>query len=262
MNNNSEASRKLWEELADNWDERMGESDNRYHREIIRPATLKLLDPQHGDYILDAACGNGNFSRYLADCGARVTAFDYSARMIEHAKERGKENLYDIDFHVADATDYNSLMQLRADKPFNKAVSNMAVMDIADIEPLFRAVYDLLTLGGIFVFSGVHPCFQTPNMKKVTETNDYTGKIEYKTGIITYEYIKPYTHKTIVFANNDKQVLHYHRPLSMILDTCFGAGFVLDGMEEPVFEREDNNNAARFDWYEIPPSIIIRLKKI
>jgi hypothetical protein len=45
----TEQSKKLWEELADNWDEKMGESDNQFHKEIIRPATLKLLEPKSGD---------------------------------------------------------------------------------------------------------------------------------------------------------------------------------------------------------------------
>ncbi len=48
-----EQSRILWEQLADDWDERMGDTDNQYHREIIRPATLKLLNPHSGEYILD-----------------------------------------------------------------------------------------------------------------------------------------------------------------------------------------------------------------
>ena len=150
----------------------MGETDNRYHREIIRPATLKLLNPQSGEQIHDVACGNGNFSRFMSRSGVKVTALDYSSKMIEFAKERCKEQLDMIDFHVADATKFDELIKLKADKPFDKAVSNMAVMDIVDVEPLFRAVNDMLAPGGIFVFSGVHPCFQTPNMLKIIELSD------------------------------------------------------------------------------------------
>ena len=36
---------------------------------------------------------------------------------------------------------------------FTKAVSNMAIMDITDIEPLLMAVYELLEESGIFVFA-------------------------------------------------------------------------------------------------------------
>ncbi|MGN8819066.1 hypothetical protein ACTNEN_12215, partial [Oribacterium sp. HCP28S3_H8] len=37
-------------------------------------------------------------------------------------------------------------------------VSNMAIMDITDIEPLLMAVYELLQESGIFVFATQHPC--------------------------------------------------------------------------------------------------------
>ena len=255
----NEQSKVLWDDIASEWDEKMGEHDNQYHREIIKPATCKLLDPKSGDLILDAACGNGNFSRFMATQGAKVIAFDYSSKMIQYAKDRCKQYLSDIEFHVADATKYDQLITLKKDKPFNKAVSNMAVMDISDINPLFKAIYDLLAPDGIFIFSGVHPCFQTPNMRKVVETNDYTGESSVRMGIKTYEYIEPCMHQVSALAKNGKQVLHYHRPLSVLLKICFDAGFVLDGMEEPVFKRDENETG--FEWYDIPPSIIIRLRK-
>lgn len=258
-NETVEQSRILWDQLADDWDERMGDTDNQYHREIIRPATLKLLNPHSGEYILDAACGNGNFSRYMAKLGVRVTAFDYSAKLIEHAKKRCKEYAHLIDFHVADATRYADLMQLQSNIPFDKAVSNMAIMDISDISPLMKAVYEMLKPGGIFVFSSVHPCFQTPNMRKFSEVNDYSDQAFIRMGIQTYEYIKPKTHEVTALARNDKRVLHFHRPLSMILNICFETGFVLDGIEEPVFEQ--TKESVGFDWFDIPPSVILRLKK-
>lgn len=64
--------------------------------------------------------------------------------MIEHAKRRRADVLDKVEFLVCDATDYNQLMKLQRAEPYNKAVSNMAIMDIADIEPLFEAVYNLL----------------------------------------------------------------------------------------------------------------------
>ena len=260
MNDIHEKSHNLWEALATDWDKRMGNESNSFHREIIRPATLKLLDPQPGEHILDAACGNGNFSRYLAALGVKVTAFDYSEQMILNAKARSQDYVNQIRYHVADATNYDELMKLSSDTPFDKAVSNMAVMDISNIQPLLKAIYDLLPVGGIFVFSGIHPCFQTPNMQKITVVNDYSGEKAFQAGIQTFEYIKPKMHETFVLANSGKKACHFHRPLHMILNDCFAAGFVLDGFEEPVFKKPDT--VREFDWYDIPPAIVVRLKKV
>ena len=55
-------SKKRWEINADHWDERMGDKSNTFHRTIVRPHTEELLDIRKGEYVLDIACGTGNFS--------------------------------------------------------------------------------------------------------------------------------------------------------------------------------------------------------
>lgn len=253
----TEESKRRWERNADFWDEYMGENSNQFHREIIRPDTEALLDAQPGERILDIACGNGNFSKYLAGRGAEVTAFDYSAKMIENAKKRCGQ--YSINFHVIDATKYGELMTVENDGPFDKAVSNMAIMDIADIEPLFQALRDLLKPGGTFVFSTIHPCFQSPRMRKIVETEEEENSTVTRMGLQLFEYITPCTFQGIGIAKQPVPQFYYHRPLSLLLNICFEDGFFLDGFAEPVFNGSEKS--AKFDWYEFPPAIIVRLKK-
>lgn len=128
-----EESKEIWNENAAFWDGAMGDESNDFHRDVVRPRVTELLEPAPGDYVLDAACGNGNYSAFLAEQGVSVVAFDYSERMIELARARQARWSQRIEFCVADATDRASLLALRRDRPFTKAVSNMAVMDIADI---------------------------------------------------------------------------------------------------------------------------------
>ena len=45
----------------------MGDESNDFHREVVRPKVTELLNPDPTDYILDIACGNGNYSAYLAE---------------------------------------------------------------------------------------------------------------------------------------------------------------------------------------------------
>src|SRR5690606_24290267 len=130
-------SQERWEQNAEHWDDYMGEESNRFHRELIRPYTEKLLNVRTDQTILDIACGNGNFSKRLAELGANVVAFDYSANMIERAKIRTKEYMNQINFKVIDATNYEQLAELGSEK-FDSAVANMALMDIADIGPLVK----------------------------------------------------------------------------------------------------------------------------
>lgn len=126
---NNESNPSLWDELAAAYDERIGDDGNDFHRCLIRPATLRLLNPQRGERILDACCGNGVFARYLARLGVNVVVFDYSEKMIENAKRRCAEYSDLIALSVADATDYEQLMALSGGG-FDKIVSNMAVMGL------------------------------------------------------------------------------------------------------------------------------------
>ena len=154
-----EESKAIWNQNAEFWDCSMGDESNDFHREVVRPKVTELLNPDPTDYILDIACGNGNYSAYLAEKAVSVLAFDYSEKMVELAKKRQKRYADHIEFCVADATNETSLMALKRNKPFTKAVSNMAVMDITDIKPLFTSVYKLLEDNGVFVFATQHPCF-------------------------------------------------------------------------------------------------------
>ncbi len=217
-----------WETNAAFWDERMGDESNDFHRDLVRPHTEELLDICQGELVLDIACGNGNFSKRLVECGARVTAFDYSAKMIELAKKRRADVLDRVDFYVCDATNYDELLTLRQDKPFDKAVANMAIMDISDIEPLFKAVRLMLRTGGAFVFATHHPCFTYPGD----------------------DYFTSRTHQGEAIEGQPVLQNYYHRPIQEILNTAFRHDFVLSGFYEVPFPGQ-----------KTPIIMIVRLDK-
>ena len=80
-NMGTEESKKIWEENAQFWDNAMGDESNEFHREVVRPKVTELLSPNPADYILDIACGNGNYSSYLAQRGASVVAFELQLKL-------------------------------------------------------------------------------------------------------------------------------------------------------------------------------------
>ena len=185
---------------------RMGDESNDFHRNVVRPKVTELLNPNSSDYILDIACGNGNYSAYLAEKGISVVGFDYGEKMIELAKKRRKHNTDRIEFYVADATNEISMKTLKRNRMFTKAVSNMAVMDITDIKPLFTAVYNLIEDNGVFVFATQHPCFVT----------------------LTDKYMTPHSYYDIAIEGQPQKQCYYHRSLQDIFNMCFDTGFVIE----------------------------------
>ncbi len=144
-------NREAWDANAAVWDARMGDEGNDFFRILCWPALLDLLDLRPGQRILDIGCGNGLTSRKLAELGAKVTAFDFSANLIKLAKQRESDHPSRISFHVADATDETALLQW-GEAAFDAAFSNMVLFDIADIEPLFQSLPRLLNPAA-FLFS-------------------------------------------------------------------------------------------------------------
>src|ERR1700722_141470 len=69
---------------------------------LIRPGAFDVRGRKR---ILDAACGNGRYSRFLlrhADADAKLTTFDLSAKMLERARTRLKSGR--VTHAVADLT--------------------------------------------------------------------------------------------------------------------------------------------------------------
>src|SRR5947207_1825328 len=130
----ADENRRTWDANARWWDDRIGDG-NDVQTVLIEPATERLLDVVAGDTILDVACGAGRFARRLAELGARVVAFDYSAEFIARARERTSKGAA-IEYRVVDAANRADLLSLGS-KRFTKAVCTMAIMDMPEIGPLF-----------------------------------------------------------------------------------------------------------------------------
>jgi SAM-dependent methyltransferase len=239
----------------------MGEG-NDFVETLIWPATLRLLAPLPGEHILDIACGNGLSSRRLAKLGVHVTAFDFAAEMIAMARKRAGE-IPPIDYHVLDATDEAALLALGASQ-FDAAICNMALFDMAEIQPLFHALASLLRPGGRFVFSLLHPCFNSARMAHTAEVDYANGDVTTTYAVKVSGYLTATTDYAQAIFGQPRKQLVFQRPLHELLGAGFEAGFVLDGLEEPGFPPDHPAGKNPLSWgknlSEIPPVLVARLK--
>ncbi|HSH76946.1 MAG TPA: class I SAM-dependent methyltransferase [Herpetosiphonaceae bacterium] len=229
-------TQQIWDSKAADWDERMGEG-NLFWRVLIRPASERLLQVQAGEAVLDIGCGNGAFSRRLAQAGAYVVAIDFSPTFLERARMRTCEHRDRIEYVLADATDAAQLLAL-GKRHFDAAVCNMTLHDMPTVEPLLHALRRLLKPGGRFVFSVPHPAFNMPGGSKLGLEEDRAEGIEaYYVKVSNYLRV-PVTKGVGTWGESTPHYF-FHRPLSVLLGACFAAGFVLDGLDEPAFSPED-----------------------
>lgn len=255
-----EFTRSAWEANAEIWDVRMGDEGNDFFNVLCWPSIASLLGVDSGQHVLDIACGNGLTSRRLAALGAHVTAFDFSANLIEKAKARPNYHSL-ITYHVIDATDEQQLLSLGHQK-YDSALSNMALFDMADIETLFQVLPKLLKPNGIFVFSLTHPCFNNASSMHTMEEFD-DGEIKTIYSVKISRYMSSYHATGLALRNQPKPQMYFERPLHYYLNLGFQNGFVLDGFEERAFPP-DHPQTSPLGWggkfSEIPPVVVARLR--
>jgi len=252
--------RSRWDANAEFWDRNMGEG-NLFHTLLIAPGMLSLLALQPGERVLEIACGNGQFARQLASLGGQVIATDFSPSMLDRARAHTEPFNDKVDYRPLDATDESAIRELGAGT-FDAVVCNMALMDMAEIDPLFRALPHILTPRGRLVFSTMHPCFNSNNPVFTVELADREGTIVEQHALKLDQYISSRAYHGLAMVGQPAVQYYFHRPFQELLGSAFRAGLCMDGFLEPTLPPEQTGS----QWYswgkyrEFPPVIVARLR--
>jgi len=258
----TDENRRIWDANATWWDDRIGDG-NVFQDLLIEPPTERLLDVRPDDRILDVACGAGRFTRRIASLGARVVAFDGSTAFVARARERTPADA-PIEYCVLDAANDEQMRSLGVGG-FDKAVCTMALMDMPEIGPLFRGLARVLRPGGAFVFSVLHPCFHSPPMQRFAEIYDEAdGRSGARAGIKVSSYLSPSARKTEGILGQPEPQFVFHRPLSLLLQPGFDAGFAVDAFAEPrlPFDETRKPGLSWADMTDVPPILVVRMKLV
>jgi len=166
---------------------------------------------------LDLACGTGVLCEVLHAEGIEASGMDFSEGMIAIAKERNGE----IPYEVADMITY------RPEKKFDLVTCTgdalNHIIDLGDVEQIFRNVYGYLSDRGCFVFDVLNEK-EVPNEEPFDL--DFSEEIKARfmvtqneTGIINL--------KTTMFENGEKQfeeniteVVHDIGVIRSLLEKC------------------------------------------
>lgn len=112
------------------------------------PVVRALLDDLPAGPVLDAACGTGRHTAYLAAAGREVTGVDASPEMLARAREHvpGAE-LLEGDLTALPVTDAS----------YTGAVCALALAHLPDLGPALTELARVLRPGGRLVISNPHP---------------------------------------------------------------------------------------------------------
>jgi ubiquinone/menaquinone biosynthesis C-methylase UbiE len=246
----------LWDQASRWYDSLVGAQGTDFQKDIIMPGVFRLLDVKKKDKVLDLACGQGVFSRYLSQKGINVEGLDSSSELLKHARSRSNDS---IRYHVGDAGDAKNFEVDR----FDGIACLMAIQNIEKMDLLFTSAARWLKVGKCFVIVMTHPCFRIP--RQTHWGWDEEKKIEYRR-VDHYLTEANVPILTPPFADPDSFTLTYHRPMQSYIEALVKAGFCVDAMEEWISNKKSQpgkrakaENRAR---KEIPLFLALRARLI
>ncbi|MZG29779.1 MAG: class I SAM-dependent methyltransferase [Nitrospinae bacterium] len=246
----------LWDQASRWYDSLVGSQGTDFQKDIIMPGVLRLLEVSKKDRVLDLACGQGVFSRYLSGKGIQVEGLDSSAELLKFARSRSTAS---VRYRVGDASDPKNFKA----NSFDGIACLMAIQNIEKMDQVFSCVCQWLKPGKCFVMVMTHPCFRMPRQSHWGWDED--KKMEYR----RVDHYMTETNVPILtppFADSKSFTLTYHRPMQSYISALAQAGLCVDGMEEWISNKKSQpgkrakaENRAR---KEIPLFLAVRARLI
>jgi ubiquinone/menaquinone biosynthesis C-methylase UbiE len=209
-----------WEKSADWYDRIIGENGSELYQQVVVPGALELLGPKRDEVILDLGCGQGVFSRAMAQRGARVTGLDASASLIHRARAYPAPGLTYV---VRDAAQLDGL------DPMDAISAILCLQNLQHLDAVCAAACRALKSGGRMLWVLNHPAFRIPRQ------SSWGFEAERK---IQYRRMDAYSSSLQIpilmhpGRADSESTLSVHRSLEELMQPAFAAGLQLAGLRE------------------------------
>jgi ubiquinone/menaquinone biosynthesis C-methylase UbiE len=210
-----------WEKSAAWYDKLIGEKGSSLYQELVIPGALELLAPAAGEAILDLGCGQGVFTRALAQKKAVPTGVDASASLIRGAREypgsRGCR------FLARDAAELEGL------GPFDAVSAILSLQNMRHLTRVAAASAAVTKPGGRHLWVMNHPCFRIP--RQTAWGFDEQRKIQFRR---VDAYSSPMEIPIVMHPGrkDSEQTVSFHHSLQELLAAGFSAGMRLRDCRE------------------------------
>lgn len=251
------AAQTSWDPLAYWYNGWVGEGGSEHHREVAVPATIRLLDLQAGERVLDVGAGQGVLAPTVARAGAAYVGIDASPRLLDMARKlHGGAGRYVL----GDARKLSSIDGLKADS-FDAVVFLLSIQDMDPLEPVLHSAAWALKPGGRIVVMMTHPAFRMPRQSGWGW--DEGRKLVYRR---VDRYLTPLPIPMKSLPGRDATTRSFHRPLSEYVNGLADCGLLLDRMDEipahKLSTQGANARAVDLARREIPLFLGLRARRV
>ena len=207
-----------------------------YHRQVIIPGVLRLLELNESSSLLDLACGNGVFCSHIPK-KVHYEGIDISPSLIKDARKNNPKTL----FHVADIT--KTFPTKKTD--FTHSIIILALQNIEHPDKVFQLATKHLASEAKLIIVLNHPSFRIP--RQTSWQIDAENKIQYRR---IDRYSSPL--KIPIQASPSKgarsaSTWSFHYPLADYSRWLHEAGFTIDLIEEWHSDKTSTGGAAKME---------------
>jgi ubiquinone/menaquinone biosynthesis C-methylase UbiE len=204
-------------------------------RTVAVRALTHLAGAVGGKTVLDLACGEGSLARWLAMHGANVTAVDSSTEAIEIARKRELQDPHSVSFMIGDPED----LYMLEDSYYDEVLCNLSLSRIENLSAVVAEVARIMKLGGRFIFSVSHPCF---DLRAHTEAIGPSATKDY-----FVEGVRSTTFGKV-----------RHRTIATYINAVAARGFTVRRVLEPGANEHDVESNPQFAaWQHMPVALIV-----
>ncbi len=247
-------ARAGWNAGADAYHELQDSGKDYYRFLVFGPALREACGDVQNLRVLDLGCGQGYFSRQMADAGAEVVGVDLSEGQLAYAQAEEKKRPLGIEYRLLDAADCAAHCPAAS---FDRIVSCFALQDMANLPGVLTAVHSLLKRGGRLIASVPHPSTDTPVRRWHTEADGS------RSALMTDRYFE--TGTSMCQWNFPRLKYHWETPywrrtLADWSETIDVAGLQVHRIHEPRPTQEQVQEHPNLeDCYRLPYVLIFDL---
>jgi len=202
---------------------------------LLDRAMLAEVGDVAGLRVLDLGCGDGRFSRMLAERGAVCIGLDVIDAFVTAATSKAGES----ERYVRGSGE----MLPFVDGSFDLVIAYLSLIDIPDFRSAIRESARVLRPGGRLVVCGIS------NLHSAAHgwTRDADRR---RLHVAVDRYLEE---RPVVLEWSGMRILNWHRPLSAYIKAYLDAGLSLRRFLEPMPADDSLRDDPEFeDWYRVP----------
>jgi ubiquinone/menaquinone biosynthesis C-methylase UbiE len=183
--------------------------------QVLDPAMLRLAGEVRGARVCDVGCGEGRFSRFLSERGAKVVGVEPTPSLVGAAQNADPQGCY-----LRAGGEWLPLMS----DTFDLVVSYLVLIDIDDYRKAIAEMTRILKPGGRFLIANLNSFCTT---RERAWLRDEEGKLLH---VAVDDYFEERGAR-VSWADID--IINYHRPFQDYMQALLQQGLRLTDFEEP-----------------------------